>query len=160
MVREKKTRDDASAICGSKGSNLIEITKDEEFEFVAELMRTILDKFWIGATDRDVEGRYVYQHSMEPVPDKYWREGGQIITMGNIILKRTAANDTLFKLFFSHPFLASKIYINTFKTKSNIGLCCCCCCCCFRYTGFRMDSLFSILKIYTILLKSYFHHIY
>ena len=36
-------------------------------------------------------------------------------------LRRSAANDNEFKLFFLHPFLASKIYNKTFKTKSNIG---------------------------------------
>ena len=36
-------------------------------------------------------------------------------------LRRSAANDNLFKLFFLHPFLASKIYNNTIKNKSDIG---------------------------------------
>ena len=36
-------------------------------------------------------------------------------------LRRSAANENLFKLFFLHPFLASTIHNNTFKTKSNIG---------------------------------------
>ena len=76
LVRGKKTWDDASIFCGSKGSYLIEITTDEDFEFVAELMRyVLLDKFWIGAKDRDVERKYVYQHSKQQVPDKYWRKG-------------------------------------------------------------------------------------
>ena len=57
--------------------------------------------------------------------------------------------------FFLHPCLASKIHNNTFKTKSNIGLCGF-----FRDTGFRMDSLFSILKFYRILLNFHFLHIY
>ena len=39
----------------------------------------------------------------------------------SIPLRRSAANEFLFKLFFLHPFLASKIHYNTFKTKSNIG---------------------------------------
>ena len=70
-------------------------------------------------------------------------------------LRRSAANDNLFKLFFLHPFLASKIFNNTFKNKSNVGQCGF-----FRDTSFRMDSLFSILKTYIILLNFHFFHIY
>ena len=40
---------------------------------------------------------------------------------GLISLRRSAANENLFKLVFLHPFLASKIHKNTFKTISNIG---------------------------------------
>ena len=36
-------------------------------------------------------------------------------------LRRYAANDKIFKLFFLHPFLASTIYNNTVKNKFDIG---------------------------------------
>ena len=36
-------------------------------------------------------------------------------------LRRYAANDKTFKLFFLHPFLASTIYNNTIKNKFDIG---------------------------------------
>ena len=36
-------------------------------------------------------------------------------------LRRYAANDKIFKLFFIHPFLASTIYNNTIKNKFDIG---------------------------------------
>ena len=36
-------------------------------------------------------------------------------------LRRSAANDKIFKLFFLHPFLASTIYYNTIKNKFDIG---------------------------------------
>ena len=36
-------------------------------------------------------------------------------------LRRYAANDKIFKLFFLHPFLASTIYNNTIKNKFDIG---------------------------------------
>ena len=36
-------------------------------------------------------------------------------------LRRSAANDKIFKLFFLHPFLASTIYNNTIKNKFDIG---------------------------------------
>ena len=36
-------------------------------------------------------------------------------------LRRSAADDKIFKLFFLHPFLASTIYNNTIKNKFDIG---------------------------------------
>ena len=67
---------------------------------------------------------------------------------GTTVLRGSAANDNLFKLFFLHLFFASKIYNNTFK--SNFFL---------QDTGLdgQMDSLYSILKFYRILLN--FHSI-
>ena len=46
-------------------------------------------------------------------------------------LRRSAANDKIFKLFFLHPFLASTIYNNTIKNKFDIG-----------YRGFFRDTGF------------------
>ena len=40
---------------------------------------------------------------------------------GDLDLRRYAANDKIFKLFFLHPFLASTIYNNTIKNKFDIG---------------------------------------
>ena len=48
-----------------------------------------------------------------------------------ILLRRYAANDKIFKLFFLHSFLASTIYNNTIKNKIDIGKCGF-----FRDTGF------------------------
>ena len=39
----------------------------------------------------------------------------EIVDFQKNALRRSAANDNLFKLFFLHPILASKIYINTVK---------------------------------------------
>ena len=70
-VSQTKTWDDASAFCKSKNSYLIEITTDAEVEFAAELM-TRHYRYWIGATDRENEGTFVYQHSKLQVPEKHW----------------------------------------------------------------------------------------
>ena len=40
---------------------------------------------------------------------------------GVFILRRSAANDKIFKKIFLHPFLASTIYNNTIKNKFDIG---------------------------------------
>ena len=77
VVEEDKTWDDASAYCKNINSYLVEITTDAEREFVHELTRDygIIIWFWTGATDRAKEGLFVYHHSQQLVPGKYWYEG-------------------------------------------------------------------------------------
>lgn len=77
VVDEGKVWDDASSFCENRTSYLIEITTHEEAKFAVEL---ILDypgiiRFWTGATDRDIEGTFVYQHGKQQVPEYYWRSG-------------------------------------------------------------------------------------
>ena len=74
IEKVKKTWDDASAFCENRTSYLIEIKTDAEFDFVVELTLSYGGStgFWIGATDRHKEGTFVYQHSNQQVPDKYW----------------------------------------------------------------------------------------
>ena len=59
---------------------------------------------------------------------------------------------TMYSNFFltSTSFFASKIYNNTFKTKITlvVCVCVCVCVCVFRDKGFRMHSLYSVLKFY------------
>ena len=78
FVEVPKTWDDASAFCESMNSYLIELTTDAEVEFIGELQHKnfpyVHSQFWIGATDRDSEGTFVYQHNKLHVPGKYWRE--------------------------------------------------------------------------------------
>ena len=51
----------------------MEITTDSEFEFSAELLRDHrYNAFWIGASDKDVRGTFVYQHSKLKISEKYW----------------------------------------------------------------------------------------
>ena len=76
VVIEGKAWDDASANCENMNSRLAEITTDAELEFVNELARDNSKyAFWIGATDRDTTGIFVFQHSKRKVPDTYWRRG-------------------------------------------------------------------------------------
>ena len=48
-------------------------------------------------------------------------KGYAVLVIYKLGLRRSAANDNIFKLFFLHPFLASTIYNNTIKNKFNIG---------------------------------------
>ena len=79
VVERSKTWDEASAFCREKNSYLFEITTDEEFSFVEPLFgHYLVDhkwRFWIGASDRNREGTFVYEHSNLQVPQKYWEEG-------------------------------------------------------------------------------------
>ena len=72
VVYRGQRRDDASAFCENMTSYLMEITTDEELEFVGGLVSRSM--FWIGATNRE-QHRYVYEHSQQQVPDKYWGRG-------------------------------------------------------------------------------------
>ena len=76
VVKESISWDDASAYCENINSYLVEITTDTEREFAEKLLRDYGGyEFWIGATDRDEEGRFLYQHSKQLVPRKYWYKG-------------------------------------------------------------------------------------
>ena len=79
FVNQYKTWDEAFAFCESKNSYLVELTTDAEFGFASELLgghrRRGWGWCWIGATDRETEGTFVYQHSKLQVPEKYWSEG-------------------------------------------------------------------------------------
>ena len=72
---------DAVATCRAKGSYLVEITTDSELEFVrGERKQLHYPKWaewakWIGATDEEHEGRFVFQHSKRPLPNTFWHEG-------------------------------------------------------------------------------------
>ena len=84
LVLQLKSWDDASAYCTPKNSYLLEITTDKEHKFVNELVRAYRGyNFWIGATDRDTTGRFIYYHSKLPIPEKYWREGQPDNSGGN-----------------------------------------------------------------------------
>ena len=75
VVRKYKGWDSALAYCENRNSYLIEITTNAEFEFTAtELVPpySTVARFWVGATDRDIEGTFVYQHSQQQIPKKYW----------------------------------------------------------------------------------------
>ena len=74
VVESFKTWDNANAYCEKQSSYLIEITTDEELEFVYDLIPDNVYYFWTGATDRETEGRFVYQHGQQLVPEKYWGE--------------------------------------------------------------------------------------
>ena len=63
--------DDAVAFCESKNSYPVEITTDAELRFVSSHFRW----FWLGATDRETSGTFVYQHSRLQVPLRFWDKG-------------------------------------------------------------------------------------
>ena len=74
VVNVGKRWDDALAYCKKMDSYLIEITTDEERDFARGVVGSLY-VFWTGATDREKEGTFVYQHSKQQVPEKYWRKG-------------------------------------------------------------------------------------
>ena len=77
VVEEITTWDDASDYCGRNGSYLIEITSDEERDFVNETILSNYNgkEFWIGATYRACDFMYKYRRTGEDVPKDYWAPG-------------------------------------------------------------------------------------
>ena len=61
----------------------------------------------------------IAQDNLSKMSRKYKRHYDQ--KAGKRQLRRYAANDKIFKLFFLYPFLASTIYNNTIKNKFDIG---------------------------------------
>ena len=75
VVKLEKNWDDASDYCKNRDSYLIEITTDEEMQFVEELVHDYQGsdaRFWIGVNDRAKEGKFKYPRSREKVPEKFW----------------------------------------------------------------------------------------
>ena len=60
-------------------------------------------------------------NDFEEILEQIYTENKETIMLGDFNLRRYAANDKIFKLFFLHPFLASTIYNNTIKNKFDIG---------------------------------------
>ena len=77
VVRETKTRDEALANCVIRGSYLLEINSAEEWELVRDELvgEYIGEFFWIGATDREKAGEFVFEKSNLDVADSYWYSG-------------------------------------------------------------------------------------
>ena len=75
VVKLEANWDDALDYCKSRDSHLIEITTDEKMQFVEELVQDYQGSdafFWIGVNDRAEEGTFIYPHSREKVPEKFW----------------------------------------------------------------------------------------
>ena len=85
FVDQWKTWDDALSYCEARSSYLLEITSDTEYEFVGTELVRLLRKYgfywyWTGGTDRR---SFLYHHSGEPVPNKYWAPGEPNNASGN-----------------------------------------------------------------------------
>ena len=77
---QTQTWNDAVATCRAKGSYLVEVTTDSEWKFVRDETKQLDRKWvewskWIGATDKEHEGRFVFQHSKRPLPNTFWHKG-------------------------------------------------------------------------------------
>ena len=76
VVKYWKTFDEAITFCEDRDAYLTEITSDEEFDFVNALARVSgVNGATVGVIYNESEGRFVYKHSGQIVPEKYWRKG-------------------------------------------------------------------------------------
>ena len=72
-VKGGKTFDEATVYCNERNAYLTEITTDLEVEFVIQLKGYYT--VWLGAQYSASEGRFVYTHNKQSVPEKYWATG-------------------------------------------------------------------------------------
>lgn len=106
---QKKSWGDAAQYCEFYNSYLVEITSDVELEFIYNEIVTRYSHYWIGATDMVTKGKFVYEHSNQEVPIKYWRRGQPDNRDGD---KRCVALHGLLlydrSCFYTRPFVCEK----------------------------------------------------
>ena len=88
FVNQRNTWDHALSYCEARSSYLLEITSDKEYEFVETELERLYRKYdshtyWTGGTNRQSQGTFLYHHSGEPVPNKYWTPGQPWPRRGN-----------------------------------------------------------------------------
>ena len=68
----KKTWDEALEFCQSMNSYIVETDSDGEVNFVATKFKGKQVSFWVGANDRQEEGKFMWQNSEQLVPHAFW----------------------------------------------------------------------------------------
>ena len=70
---EKKNWNQAWAFCQAMNSYLVELQTHDEIQFVGTLSTAI--RLWIGASDNETEGTFIWNNSREPVSQSFWKSG-------------------------------------------------------------------------------------
>ena len=67
MVVERHNWPDAKQSCVDMGARLMEVRTQEEFQTARKFYNEIGSYFWIGATNRETEGNWVWDSNQEEV---------------------------------------------------------------------------------------------
>ncbi|XP_052692173.1 galactose-specific lectin nattectin-like [Crassostrea angulata] len=65
----------AQTNCMIKGGKLAEIESPEENNYIMSLVMKLTENVWLGGTDQDKEGSWVWQSTKEPLSYKAWATG-------------------------------------------------------------------------------------
>ena len=74
-VRADKTWEDAKSNCAAMGARLMEVRNQEEFDRALRFRLTIPSPIWLGGSDIQVEGNWVWDSNGEAVNlNQFWLE--------------------------------------------------------------------------------------
>ena len=78
---QRQTWNEALSFCQARNSYLVELQSDDEIQFVGTLITK--KNLWIGASDNEIEGTFIWNNSREPVSDSFWNSGEPNNKKGN-----------------------------------------------------------------------------
>ena len=73
---EGKSWSEAKANCVAMGARLMEVRNQAEFELSQVMVYEVNARFWLGASDIESEGEWIWESDNEAVRlDRYWKSG-------------------------------------------------------------------------------------
>ena len=74
-VKERKSWHDAKEHCNSLGRRLMEVRTEDEFHRAKRFRMESGRDFWLGGSDREVEGEWRWESNDDLIHNKFWFSG-------------------------------------------------------------------------------------
>ena len=99
-----KTWHDAKQHCNEMGARLMEIRTQEQLEKAQQFYQELRDQFWLGASDEQTEGIWVWDSNQEEVDlNEFWLDGRPMDgTVGNFLNCLIMNSQGMFDWYCSH----------------------------------------------------------